>query len=604
MERIFKPLCVVVLALLLITTGAFAKRKKKDKQAEEDVWVTIPEDSLAQESKGYVLTTLEGTEMTNLDLLGKPVVLDIFGVACGPCRNALIFTQKLHDEYGKDVFIYAVDAWNDTPEQIEGLWAELVLDIEVLVCDDAFLDKFQIDAVPTYCVFDQEGELIEKLVGYSEDNEKALEKRISKLIKKNGDTDIALDEGIEDRGEPQIAAAVTGEDSVVHDTPVEEAVSPGEEVVVEEEVLVEEEVIIEEETQVVEAAVTPPMEGATEAEVSDVQPPVNIEVIIHNYPTSGATPSGQASPVVISSQPPKDYVQSAGSAGPIVISAGSGTPTPSAPIVISGSGAYASPQTVPVIISPAGGMGTYSYSTGSQPPMGTVPVVISPGGSYGAGYSGGYGSYGTYGYTVQPPRGILYFHNDTSGVPYGSVSGIYQGYTYTPQGHMQQPRALLYFHTDESSQNSSNPAGYQTQTYTPDYGSYGQSNPSSTLTFHDATTTHPTWFVVSFEPQSAALDYTDMAVIRAAASEIKASSGSSAQLVSYSTISSLADSRLQAVAGALMSAGVSANQLRIYNTSGYSSGHGTLRSVEIFVQGGVTVSESGSQDGVKPATSK
>ncbi|MBD3284848.1 redoxin domain-containing protein, partial [candidate division WOR-3 bacterium] len=554
--------------------------------------VAIPEDSLEQESHGYILTTQEGAEVTNLDLLGKPVVLDLFGVACGPCRNALIFTQKMADEYGDQAHIYAVNAWNDTPEQISELWTELVIDLPVLICDQTFLDRFAIDAVPTYCVYNQEGELVEKLVGYSEDNEKALEKKISRLVRKNGEAEIAEvppEEAIEERGdEPQVAAAMTEEeyekvygDVATPDTPAEDVPA--------EEIITEEETFIEGEVGVVEAATAPPVDGEAEAagtqaaKTPEDQTPIKVEVIIHNYLAQPVTGASRTSPVVISSQ------QSGASAEPIVISAGTGT---------SGSS-----QTVPVVISSSGSHQVpYSYSAASQKPMGTVPVVISPGGSYGTGYTPGYGNYGTYGYTVQPPRGILYFHDDTSSIPYGSASGIYRGYSYTPQGYARQPQALLNFHTDETSK------GYRTQTYTPNNYSYGRSTQSSDLTFHQGNTaTNSTWYVVSFEPKSATLDYADMAVIRSAAEKIASSSGSYVQLVSYSTISSVADNRLQAVAGGLVSAGVSANRIQAFNTSGQPGSYTTLRSVEIFVQGGEDESEGTEPEtghGVKPPTTK
>lgn len=604
MKRMFKPFMVVALTILVMVTGTYAKRKKKDKEAEADSTVVAAEDSPAL-SQGFVLTTLEGTEVSSLDFLGKPVVLDFFGVACGPCRNVLLFTQKMADEYGNEAWIYAVDAWNDTPEQIQELWAELVLDLPVLVADASVLARFEVDAVPTYCVFDQKGELVEKLVGYNEDNEKALGKRLAKLVRKNGDVEeiatLPSEETLVESGE-------AGESQVT--AAAGDAESDAETVLTEEEVAVEEEVFVEE-----EVAVTAVAEEAVEEEVTEVgvagapevaatepeaQPPVKVEIIINTYPSPAGGPSGQAAGVIISSSP-------------------SSGPSRHSPIVISTTpSGYPGTQaqlTVPVIISPDRSTATgYSLYTSTEPPPGTVPVIISPGGTYASGYTGypGYAGYpgarGSYGYPVQPPGGLLYFHTDQASPSTSYGPGMYTGAPSGYSGYRQQG-GILYFHEGSG---SSTARAYGSSGYSGSYGSYGNyggyQTQGSVLTFHqtsgDAST--PAWFVVGFEPQGSSLDYTDMVLIQSAANLLADRPGAYAQLVSYSTISSLADKRLQAVAGALIAKGVGSSQLTIYNISGSAGGYTSVRRVEIFVQGGAVESESETEaeHGVKPPTTK
>ncbi|MBN2378187.1 redoxin domain-containing protein [candidate division WOR-3 bacterium] len=562
MKRIFKPFLVVLLMLLVMTTGTFAKKKKDEKTEEENGWVSVPDEE--QVATGFVLTTLDGKELSDVDLLGMPVVLDFFGVACGPCHNALLFTQKMVDEYGSQAWIYAVDAWNDTPEQIQELWANLVLDIPVLTADQTVLDKFAIDAVPTYCVLDQQGELVEKLVGYSEDNEKALEKRLSKLVRKNGDlADITepVEEPV-DESEPLVAGTLSEEEPIVV---AESESTPG--------VTAEEEMEAGEEE--VQAAGSTGETQAVEGE-PESQSPVNVEVIIHNYPQQ---PFAQPTPVIMTSPPSSASGQpSTHSTAPVIIS-----PQPGY------QGAQVAQQTVPVIISP--GQSSYPgqgyYST--EPPAGTVPVVISPG-SYATGYTGYSSTYGTYGYPVQPSGGLLYFHTEETGGQTSYGTGIYGG---TSSGiYSTQPQGYPYYSTSET-------YGYGTS------GAYGGYQQPSLLTFHELPedASQPTWFVVYFEPASSSLDYSDMVVIQSAAVILKENPGATAQLFSFSTDRSVAEKRLQAVAGALISYGVSSGKLAIYNTSG-SGSYTSLRGVEIYVQAGTVEAQPESEHKVKPPTTK
>ena len=64
--------------------------------------VQIPEVGGA--APPFAAVTLDGTEVSNADLLGAPYMLNIWATWCAPCREEMPELQELHDEYSGQGF--------------------------------------------------------------------------------------------------------------------------------------------------------------------------------------------------------------------------------------------------------------------------------------------------------------------------------------------------------------------------------------------------------------------------------------------------------------------------------------------------------------------
>jgi len=116
---------------------------------------------------------------------GKIVVVDFWGTYCAPCLQAMKETRQLKAEMiNKDVvFVYI--ASGSSPKE---LWEKKIKDIggeqyylnseEWKSISDS--EKYGFDGIPTYLIFDKNGNLTDKVIGYSSNGNEEMRKMIEK----------------------------------------------------------------------------------------------------------------------------------------------------------------------------------------------------------------------------------------------------------------------------------------------------------------------------------------------------------------------------------------------------------------------------------------
>jgi len=121
------------------------------------------------------------------DLKGKAVILDFWATFCPPCRKEIPHLNSLIAKYGKDnlhIVGLNVGGPEDKPE-IPKFLAATKMDYPIAYPEDD-LSRFifaERDDIPQTAIFDRNGRMITKIIGYSPEVEKRLDEAVEKAVK-------------------------------------------------------------------------------------------------------------------------------------------------------------------------------------------------------------------------------------------------------------------------------------------------------------------------------------------------------------------------------------------------------------------------------------
>lgn len=112
-----------------------------------------------------VMTTLDGTEVTLQDYVGKTVLIDIWETWCTPCLRSMPTLQKLVEDFPDDFVVLAVSpGYMDTTEQVREFVDNHDYDFEFLFGEDLARD-LNVQSIPFKVYVDPAGQYIESVMG-------------------------------------------------------------------------------------------------------------------------------------------------------------------------------------------------------------------------------------------------------------------------------------------------------------------------------------------------------------------------------------------------------------------------------------------------------
>lgn len=114
----------------------------------------------AEPAPDFTLITTDGVEVTLSELKGKPVILDFWGIGCGPCYQLMPVLERFYQDYGEDVVIYGIESWHNTAEDIVATAAKLNVTYPHLVGSTEVSQAYGVTGVPHMVVIDSDGNIV------------------------------------------------------------------------------------------------------------------------------------------------------------------------------------------------------------------------------------------------------------------------------------------------------------------------------------------------------------------------------------------------------------------------------------------------------------
>lgn len=130
--------------------------------------------------------TLEDDRVQKLgDLKGKVVLLDFWATYCGPCRDAIPHLNKLQAQYGDQLVVVGLNVGGpEDRAEIPTFMRDTKIDYPIAFPEDA-LTRFIFSArsdIPQTAIFDRQGVMVEKIVGFSPAIQKRLDAAVESAI--------------------------------------------------------------------------------------------------------------------------------------------------------------------------------------------------------------------------------------------------------------------------------------------------------------------------------------------------------------------------------------------------------------------------------------
>jgi thiol-disulfide isomerase/thioredoxin len=129
----------------------------------------IPAGEIGSRLPDFSVKGLQGQDVSSADLRGKVVLIDFWATWCQPCKKEMPGYQKLVDRYGQDGFVvigFKFDTMTDMQDPVR-FAKRIGVHYPLAVASENLKQKFGgIEGLPTTMIYDREGVLRNKVIGF------------------------------------------------------------------------------------------------------------------------------------------------------------------------------------------------------------------------------------------------------------------------------------------------------------------------------------------------------------------------------------------------------------------------------------------------------
>ena len=162
--------CLLFLSLAAVGLAGCNPHSANPPQPQKEVIAT---GEIGSRLADFSVKDLQGREISSADLRGKVVLIDFWATWCKPCKKEMPGYQKLLDLYGSRGFAvigFKFDTMMDMEDPV--LFAKKIgVRYPLAVAADDLKQKFGgIEGLPTTMLYDRQGILRKKIIGFEHTN--------------------------------------------------------------------------------------------------------------------------------------------------------------------------------------------------------------------------------------------------------------------------------------------------------------------------------------------------------------------------------------------------------------------------------------------------
>jgi len=155
-----KKISILLIIALVIGAASFFYLQNNSEEAAAEVGTEI-----GMQAPDFTLRSINDQELSLSDYRGQKVFLNFWASWCPPCRQEMPDMQRLHENYGEEVVILAVNV-GESKSTAANFMMQNDLNFTVAMDQDKNTARnYLVRGIPTSYFLDQNGIIKEKVVG-------------------------------------------------------------------------------------------------------------------------------------------------------------------------------------------------------------------------------------------------------------------------------------------------------------------------------------------------------------------------------------------------------------------------------------------------------
>lgn len=132
----------------------------------------------------WTLHDFDGNPVALKDLKSKILLIEFTGIGCGPCHASIPFLKQLMNDYKSEKLeLVSIEAWSKNLEGIKRYYVNNNLNYKYLVSSDEVVKDYQVRAVPTLFILDENRVIQRVIEGYEKGTtDKKIRDKINSLL--------------------------------------------------------------------------------------------------------------------------------------------------------------------------------------------------------------------------------------------------------------------------------------------------------------------------------------------------------------------------------------------------------------------------------------